>query len=342
MRHDDAADVTGRPPRGELTIDALEESLSRTSGDRVHVRSIREKEFGKSSSFAIRRIDVHLASGDVLPMVLKDLNPLRQLDHAKHIRRLELTRSRREVWMYRHILPGLALGTPRLYGYRWEPEQGNLWLLLEDMGPHRLRHRSDLALYERAAAWAGRFHQVTAGMPSDELLLSLDRPHYQQRCAHMEAMLDRVTAQDRPLVERALARCEEYTDLVEGLPRGMLHGEFFGNNVLVRADPAKTLAVIDWETAAIGPQYADLASITAGRWTTSERQAMRRAYFEARRSPATDWDRFNQQVDMVATLQAVNWLAFWLGSDPEHPKYARRVARWVGELGVVLGQDVTA
>jgi len=340
MRYDDA--VPGRLRHGRLTIEALEECLSQMSVNRVHVRSVREREFGKGTSFAIRRIDVHLASGDVLPMVFKDLNPLRQLPHAKHIRRLELARSRREIWMYRHILPGLALGTPRLYGYRWEPKRGNLWLLLEDVGPHRLGHRRDLALYEQAAAWAGRFHQVTVGMPRDEPLMRLDRGHYQQRARHVGALLDRVAEQDRLLVERALARCQEYTELVDGLPHGMVHGEFFGKNVLVRSDPANALAVIDWETAATGPQYVDLVSITAGRWTESERMAMRRAYFEARHSPAADWDRFNQQVDMVATLQAVNWLGFWLSSDGVHPKYASRVSRWIRELRFTRGQDIPA
>src|SRR6266511_1537225 len=126
-------------------------------------------------------------AGDVLPAVFKDLNPLRQLQNAKRIRRLELGRSRREIWMYWHVLPGLALGTPRLYGYRWEPKRGNLWLFVEDAGPHRLAHRGDLGLFEQAAAWVGRFHAATTGMESDERLLRYERAHYERRCRDLEA-----------------------------------------------------------------------------------------------------------------------------------------------------------
>jgi hypothetical protein len=327
-------------------VETLEEGLSLLSGDRVQVRSLRAKELAKSGSFAIHRLDVQLQSGGVLPVVFKDLNPLRQVDNAKHIRRLELNRSRREIWMYRHVLPGLALGTPRLYGYRWEPKRGNLWLLVEDCGPHRLGHRLDLALYEQAAAWVARFHAATAGTSGDGRLLRYDRAHYERRSRHLEACLERIAEQHRPLVERALARHATLVQLVDGLPHGMIHGEFFGKNVLVRRDrTTDAIAVIDWETTATGPQYVDLVSISAGRWTRSQRMAMRRAYFDARHAPATvgvDWRRFNEEVDVVAILQAVSWLGFWVDSDPSDTRYAAHVSRWMRELRTTMGEDVSA
>src|SRR6266487_1404084 len=97
---------SARVGRGQLMIETLEEGLSHLSGDRVRVRSIRAEELRKGGSFAMHRLDVQLESGDVLPAVFKDLNPLRQLQNAKRIRRLELGRSRREIWMYWHVLPG--------------------------------------------------------------------------------------------------------------------------------------------------------------------------------------------------------------------------------------------
>lgn len=356
MRHDnDAIEVPGPPTggsglgrvsRARLMIETLEEGLSHLSGHRVRVRSIRAKELGKSTSFATHRVDVQLESGDVLPVVFKDLNPLRQLQNAKRIRRLELGRSRREIWMYRHVLPGLAMGTPRLYGSRWEPKRGNLWLFVEDAGPHRLGHRLDLALFEQAAAWVGRFHAATVGTWSDERLLRYDRAHYERRGRHLEACLERIAEENRPLVERALARHGRLVQLVDGLPHGMIHGEFFGKNVLVRRDRATdAIAVIDWETAATGPQYVDLVSISAGRWTRSQRMAMRRAYFDARHSPVpvgVDWRRFNEQVDIVAILQAVSWLGFWVGSDTNDTRYASHVSRWMRELRTTMGEDSSA
>ena len=231
--------------REQLMIETLEEGLTQLYRDRVRVRAIRDKELGKSSSFAIYRIDAQLESGVVLPTIFKNLNPLQQQHGAQDLRGLELERSRREIWAYSHVLPRLALGTPDLYGFRWEPRRGNLWLF----------------------------------------------------CA---------------------------------------------------------LAVVDWETLATGPQYVDLVSISAGSWTLIERMVMRRAYFEARRSaagrspvhsPAPEdaaWKHFNDEVDIVAVLQAVAWLGFWLSSDVKDRKYASRVSRWLSEVRLAMERDVMA
>jgi Phosphotransferase enzyme family len=341
----------GRVSRGRLIIETLEEGLSQLSGDSVRVRSIRASELGKSTSFAIHRIDVQLESGDVLPVIFKDLNPLRQRENAKRIRQLELGRSRREIWMYQHVLPGLALGTPQLYGHRWEPRRGNLWLFVEDVGRHRLdgQHIADggsaarLALFEQAAAWVGQFHAATAGMPHNERLLRYDRAHYERRGRHLGAYLERIAEESRPLVERALVRHDTLVKLVDGLPHGMVHGEFFGKNVLARRDQSTgAIAVVDWETAGTGPQYVDLVSISAGRWARSERMAMRRAYFDARCSPGADWRRFNEEADIMAILQAVSWLGYWAGSDTNDPRYTRHVSRWMRELRTTMGDDTPA
>jgi aminoglycoside/choline kinase family phosphotransferase len=341
MRHNN--DAIGR-----LMIETLEEGLSQLSTGSVRVRSIRASELGKSSSFAIHRVDVQLESGHVLPVIFKDLNPLRQRENAKPIRQLELGRSRREIWVYQHVLPRLALGTPRLYGYRWDPRQGNLWLFVEDVGRHRLDGQhvaggdpaARLALFEQAAAWAGRFHAVTAGMPGNEWLLRYDRAHYERQGKQLGACLDRIAENSRPLVERSLARHDTLVGLVDGLPRAMVHGEFFGKNVMARRDQSTgAIAVVDWETAGTGPQYVDLVSISAGSWTRSERMAMRRAYFDARCSRDADWRRFNEEADIVAILEAVSWLGYWAGSNASGPRYARHVARWVRELRTAMGAD---
>jgi len=358
----DAAEVPGDTAGGlpwagreQLMIETLEEGLTQLYRDRVRVRAIRDKELGKSSSFAIYRIDAQLESGVVLPTIFKDLNSLQQQHGAQELRGLELERSRREIWAYRRVLPRLALGTPDLYGFRWEPRRGNLWLFLEDVGPHRIGHRLDLALYEQAAAWAGRFHEATAKAWDDEQLLRFDQAHYERQGRRLEAYLERIAAADRPLVEHALARYGELVKLVDRLPQSLIHGEFFGKNVMIRPGPAKNaLAVVDWETLATGPQYVDLVSISAGRWTWIERMVMRRAYFEARRSaagrppvhpPAREdaaWKHFNDEVDIVAVLQAVAWLGFWLSSDVKDRKYASRVSRWLSEVRLAMERDVMA
>jgi hypothetical protein len=98
MRQDhDAIEVPGPPAggagwepvsRAPAMIETLEAGLSQLSGSPVRVRSIRAEPHRKSASFAVHRLAVQLESGDLLAVVFKDLNPLRQLQNARRVRRL--------------------------------------------------------------------------------------------------------------------------------------------------------------------------------------------------------------------------------------------------------------
>jgi aminoglycoside/choline kinase family phosphotransferase len=324
-----------KPGDAELVTETLEEGLSRLSDGPVKVHAVSETPFTDGTSFALRRLEARLASGEVLDVVLKDLNPLRQSARAKHVRHLDLAPSRRERWMYEQVLPGLGLGTPRLYGSRWDVRRGHLWLLLEDLGRRRLHRTRDVTAYEQAATWAARFHEATAQWPREPMLRQLDQAHFERLGHHLRANLPRVPSEARELVERAL----DNLPAVAELPCGLIHGELFGKNVMLRPDhPTCPVAVIDWESAAYGPQLLDLVSLTAGRWTTAQRTAMRRAYFDQRRR-GTDWSGFNESADTVALLQAVTWLDFWVRADPSEPKHVSRVSRWLRELRLALGDD---
>jgi aminoglycoside phosphotransferase (APT) family kinase protein len=246
--------------------------------------------------------------------------------------------------MYEQVLPQLGLGTPQGYGSRWEPAQGRLWLLMEDVGPHRLARSLDLEAFVHAVSWLARFHAATAGTPPDPRLLRLDRGHYERMGSRLAAHVHEIPTEDRLLVGRVLGRYDELLGVVDAVPQGLLHGEFFPKNVMIRAG-SPGVAVIDWETAAIGPQYVDLVSMTAGRWSGSQRAAMRRAYFEGRRPAGSraaarddEWDCFTCEVNAVAVLQAVCWLGFLLAGDAGIAKRAKHVAQWTHQLRTAVEQ----
>jgi thiamine kinase-like enzyme len=95
--------------------------------------------------------------------------------------------------------------------------------------------------------------------------------------------------------------------------------------------------VIDWETAAIGPGYIDLVSISAGQWTPEQRQAMWRAYFEqyqAETGLPMDWEHFCQEVGQVALYRALWWLGWWSNGD------ANQITHWMQELINVTRETV--
>jgi aminoglycoside phosphotransferase (APT) family kinase protein len=95
----------------------------------------------------------------------------------------------------------------------------------------------------------------------------------------------------------------------------VIHGQYFGQNIMVRTrNPQRLIAVIDWETAAVGPSTFDLVSLTSGKWTGAQRLALWRAYFDEYRSDAEldlDWKAFCQSLSDVGLYQALEWLGWW-------------------------------
>jgi len=102
---------------------------------------------------------------------------------------------------------------------------------------------------------------------------------------------------------------------------------------VVRPGPDEQLSVVDWETAAIGPRYVDLVSISAGEWTPEQKQTMWRVYFEqyqAETGLPIDWKTFCKDVGQVALYRALWWLGWWADHDSAH------IDRWMQELDQVM------
>jgi hypothetical protein len=318
----------------EAMIAALEAGLC---GQRqpVVIQELKRENLGGSSSFATERLLVRLGDGRNLEIFFKDLNPARQLPEAKEIREPGLGPSRREYWMYTEVLDRGRHGTPELYASRWTESDGRLWLFLEFAGPKRLSRLGDFALWVDAARWAGAFHAATRDIDScaRRLLGRFDTPRYTESARRLEESLGRFVEEDRATLRVALDLLDAACERASSLPRCLLHGEYFGKNVMIRPDSEQHIAVVDWETAAVGPGAVDLVSIAAGRWTRDQRQEMYRAYYDAYRSTVTDcppWSAFKVETEDVALCQAILWLAYWSRGDDAH------VNRWMRELRTVL------
>jgi aminoglycoside phosphotransferase (APT) family kinase protein len=262
----------------------------------------------------------------------KDLNPWHQLEDARSLRgKPELDRSYRELGMYRDILPGLCLGTPQLYAWRWEPQQGIFWLFLEYVESERLS-RSSFQYWVEAARWAARFHAAGRDLAATQtnFLSHLDRTHYLACAEHLERNFVKFNREQQGIVRQALKDYEGFLDNLVALPRHLIHGEYFGENIMVRqANANEPIAVIDWETALVGPGHVDLVSITAGQWTLEQRQTMWRAYFEQfqlETGLSLNWDQFCRELIQVALYRALVWLGWWSNGESD------QVARWLQEV----------
>jgi aminoglycoside phosphotransferase (APT) family kinase protein len=316
----------------------LEEGLARLNGRPIRIQALRRQFLPSSSSFRTERLDVTPERGRRLRVFFKDLNPAHLMPKARRVRRLDLEAGQRELRMYQSLLSPERFGTLRLYASRWEPEHGRVWIFLED-GAGTLLH-DDLYLpgWTSAARWAARFHAATRDLPDAQtrFLPQYDRAHYRRCVERVEQILPALDPGERAVVDQGLACFAERIEWLSALPRCVIHGQYFGENIILRrARRAQRIVVIDWETAALGPGTFDLVSLTSGKWTARQRQAMWSAYveqYQVATGQPVDGEAFRQELAGVSLYQALEWLAWW----GKHRRLSKHFANFMRELRAVL------
>jgi len=327
--------------KSALMMESLSDGISRMQGGRRTVKELTREPFSGSSSFTTERVRALLDDGEWLDVFFKDLNPDGLLYGAHLLREVGMERSRREMLMYRNILSTLNLGTPLLYGFRWEPKENLYWLFLENTGPKRLSRLGDFSLWVDATRWAARLHAIDPDAIRDEaaFLHSYDSAHFSECGRKLEVAMTGFSHEQQALLSQALDRYYEILDDLCALPQHLIHGEYFGKNVMIRPGEAnKTIAVIDWETAAFGPRGVDIVSITAGRWTPDQRAAMCQAYIEQyaiETGQQLDLAVLAMELEQVALYRTLWWLGYWAKGDDAH------INRWMKELDAVLSNATT-
>jgi hypothetical protein len=317
-------------------VETLEEGLTRRAGKSVRITNLSRQPLGQASSFAAERLQLQLDDRQTMEVFFKDLNPKNQLFHARQVRNVDLERSERELNVYRRVLSKRPFGAPELYAFRWEPSRECLWLFLECIGGKRVSKLPDLEIWTAAAEWAADFHVASNTLSSVEVrfLPRLDYDHF-LTCAEMiEEKLPLLAHEDREAIGEALRIYRQSFDRLLSLPQSVIHNEFFGKNIMVRGeDPARLISPVDWETAAIGPSFLDLVSLSSGRWNLPVREKMWRAYFDRfqRQAGASkNWDEFRQDLSYLSVYQVIRWLGWW----PDRHSFPQ-FSRWMEELGRV-------
>jgi thiamine kinase-like enzyme len=339
-----AARKQGGDPTTRLIVRTLEEGLSKQSARPIHIRELRREFSPSSSSFRTERVRVSLEGGQSVRIFFKDLNPNHQMEKALALRELDRAPSDREIKMYQFVLSPQRFGTLQLYASRWEPERGLYWLFLEDGGSMLLHNFSELNRWLPASRWAARFHAATRHLPDSQtsFLPAYDRNHYQRCADSIEKILPNVDAKERQIIERGRECYVRRIEWLTQLPRCVIHGQFFGKNIMLRRGKTpQKLIIIDWETAAMGPGIFDLFSLTSGRWSREARQAMWRAYFDeyqAETGERWDWEAFCRDLAGVALYQSLEWIAWW-GS---HRSLSRHFFKFMQELQSVLEEHFPA
>jgi aminoglycoside phosphotransferase (APT) family kinase protein len=326
-----SADATTR-----LMAETLQDGLETLRGAPVRIDAIVRQFFEDSSSFTTERLRARLDDGEEVNVFFKDLNPQNQIEAARLVRSEKMDRGLREIQMYTRVLSSDCYETAKLYASRWEPYRSIHWLFLEYVGPS-LKKATEPALWRAAAQWAARFHAKVRSIPAaqTDFLPRYDRAHY-WLCAHgIQGKLPHIDPEDRPVIHAALEHFTGSIDRLLALPQSVIHGEYYGHNVLIRRPPPDCqVTAIDWESAAIGPSFFDLASLSAGKWTYEQKLAMRRAYFDEYQSVSgerIEWAAFTDALFDLNVYQALVWLAWW----PDR-NFSRHFGRWMRELERIM------
>jgi hypothetical protein len=252
-------------------------------GTAQRVLRLRRRPCPYASSFKLQWLDVWLANGRRLHLVFKDLRWDTQLSAARAIKPRFIYEPHREIQMYRGPLSGGKLGTTACRAAQADAQAGRFWLVLERVPGQQLSHVGDFELWKESARQLARIHAAFNGRQTPSLR---EVPLLDINANLCRAWARRARRFLRERVPGALAempwlgrRHDHFVDRLRALPAGLLHGDFYANNILIDDSGSRPrVCAVDWELAAWGPSAIDLAALTSGRWSESQRLEMLNSY----------------------------------------------------------------
>jgi Ser/Thr protein kinase RdoA (MazF antagonist) len=331
--------------RHRIHGDELRAELERALKRRVTF--LRRRLSAYSSSYTVETLDVTLARGKKLRLVLKDVSPPSVLATAQQVRPHFLYHPSREIEVYKKILNPARDGSARCVGAVNSAELERHWLFLERVEGRLLWQIGDLAHWDAAARWLGVFHSAGSGgkakragsaTGAPDTLLRYDEKFFSMWIGRAEKFLKRRQAAE---LKQFAALAKNYHRVVKklvALPQHFIHGEFYASNVIVRAGAvAQKICAIDWELAGIGPDALDLAALTAGEWSDAEKRRFVSAYrggLDSNRAPSVEELLEAMELcQLHLSVQMLGWAEDW--SPPE--KHAQNWLREALRLGAKHG-----
>ncbi len=326
--------------RHRIHADELRAALEQVVGQRV--RSLRRRLSAYASSYTVENLDVTVARGKKLRLVLKDVSRPSVLATAQQVRPHFLYHPAREIEVYQKILNPLRCGTAQCLGAVNSPHLERHWLFLERVDGRLLWQSGDLAHWDAAARWLAEFQAKVARkkFPASDALLKYDAAFFFIWIKRAEKFLQkRGAAESRQFAKLA----KNYSRVVKrlvALPQTFVHGEFYASNLIVREGRASPpVCAIDWEMAGIGPAVLDLAALTAGEWSEAEKRRFVTAYCDglaSRRAPTVE--ELIEAVELCQlhlSVQMLGWAADWSPPEKHAQNWLRTALRLAGKLGIV-------
>ena len=138
---------------------------------------------------------------------------------------------------------------------------------------------------------------------------------------------------------RLASRYDRVVARLAAMPTTLIHGEFYPSNVIVRPGAAaQTICAVDWEVAGIGPGALDLAALTAGQWSESEKRRFVTAYHGAlnSRDPGSVEDLLEavELCQLHLSVQMLGWAEDWSPPDNHTQNWLGTALRLADKLGI--------
>lgn len=314
-----------RVPRRFATLGEVEPVLDALLGDGCGgIAIVESRAMDYRSTHRLRELAVRLRDGSSTRLVLKELSASRREGRDAGARPDPPRDPRREIEVYRDVLPRSDVWTPTCLGSVLDPARGRYWLFLELVQGNPLWQEGDREVWGVAAAELARLHArfagATASLPAR--LVRYDAARYRSwldRARRFDAERSGFAAASRrfTLLARAL---EGALAALSASPPTFLHGEAYPSNLLVEAGEVVRVRLVDWETAGIGPGALDLAALSAGDFGDDDRAALAEAYRAALPRPLRPGgDALLADLERCRFLIALQWLGWrrrW--SPPPH------------------------
>jgi thiamine kinase-like enzyme len=254
-------DVT-RTKSNNALWDCVRRALSDEHSAISRIRAIERRRSELSSSYECEIVTVQLTDGQQCEFFLKSYDiPNRPKHQAQALRE-------RELRVYRDLLTHVDLGTAAYRGSAWDEEVNRYWLLLEYVEGQELRH-CDIDHWIRAAGWLGRmqryFYQHTEMLRRCDYLERHDAEFFMLNAERAARALSPYPPSHRDRLSHILQGYEKLAASMASQPRVFVHGHYRPQNIIVGiGGPARRLCPVDWEKAALGSPFYDLAHLVDG------------------------------------------------------------------------------
>jgi Ser/Thr protein kinase RdoA (MazF antagonist) len=334
-------------PTEELAI-LLQGVLDRHFGVPRRMVRLERWPFAYRTSFPLEAVDVELADGQTLPLLLKDLSWHSLPEAIRRAKPAFLYDPVREIEAYQ-LLRKAGLGTAHYYGAVVDAAADRYWLVLERVAGTELYQVGEMEVWRQVARWLGCFHtrlaEAARWRAGTARLLAHNQDYYgiwpRRALAFARKGARRCPPPMLALLEGVAASYGRVMECLLALPATVIHGELYASNVLVQqSDSGLRVCPVDWEMAAIGPGLVDLAALSAGRWSEEQRRELAGAYrdgLSTAGAAAPEMDALLAALDCCHLHLAVQWLGWaedWTPPAEHSHDWLAEVVRLSARLGL--------